>query len=792
MIVSYNWLKEYVRIPWPAQKLAEKLTASSFPVDRVENTGEKWQNILVGQIQQIEKHPQISSLLICDVAAGKETVRLVCGAANIKVGDKVPLALPGTVLPDGKRIEKAPIHGVDSTGMLCSEAELELGTDTTGIMVLNPKAKVGQSLTQALDLEDWLLELDVTPNRPDCLSIYGVAREISALYGQPLKKVDFKLRESKEPAVKYAQVSIEKPTDCPRYLAKVIRNVKIGPSPAWLARRLYSVGQRPINNVVDVTNFVMLELGQPLHAFDYDRLAHKKILVRRAKEGEEFVTLDGVKRKLSSEVLLITDAGNPVALAGIMGGQESEVSDSTANILLESAYFSPPRIRQGRKSLGLATEASARFEKGADPNIIDFAASRAAALMAEIAGGEVLKGAVDRYPKKISPKNIVLKPERANQLLDTRLSPGQMSRILKSLKFSVQGKKSLRVTVPTFRPDITQEADLIEEIARIYGYDNIPTAVQNVGVLEVFESEQEKVFSDIKNKLVGWGFQEIITDSLVDPQILEYFGDSSAAISILNPITNDHSVLRTNLAVSMLPVILTNQNRKHPDLKLFEIGKVYWKQNGQPKEDYRLCVAITGNRFSRNWETKTEEVDIFDLTGVVHTLSQSLGIKELALSDKVSKKYLTLPWISVKARGGLIAEMGLVKRQILDKFDIKNKVYLAEIDLNNLASAIGKDIYFKSLPKYPPVERDIAILVDKSLMSEQIVAKIKDWAGGLAEEVGIFDVYSGKQVPADKKSLAFYIRYRSAEKTLTEEEVNAVQNKIVQNLEKEFNAQLRS
>jgi phenylalanyl-tRNA synthetase beta chain len=792
MIVSYNWLKEYVKIPWSALKLAEKLTGSSFPVDRVENLGEKWQSILVGLILKMEKHPQISSLLTCEVATGKETVKLVCGASNIEVGDKIPLALPGTVLPDGKRIEKAPIHGVDSTGMLCSEAELELGTDTTGIMILNPKVKIGQSLTQALDLEDWLLELDITPNRPDCLSIYGVAREISALSGQPLKKIDFKLKESREPASKYAQVSIEKQTDCPRYLARVIRNVKIGPSPAWLARKLYSVGQRPINNVVDITNSVMLELGQPLHAFDYDKLAHKKILVRRAKEGEEFVTLDGVKRKLSPDVLLITDKDHPVALAGIMGGQESEVSNRTTNILLESAYFAPQRIRQGRKLLGLATEASTRFEKGADPDIVDFAANRATALMGEIAGGEILKGAVDKYPRKITPKTIVLKPERVNQLLETKLSTAQMSRIFKSLKFSVQGKQNLKVTVPTFRPDITQEADLIEEIARIYGYDNIPTAVQNKGVLEVFESEQEKFFSDIKNRLVGWGFQEIVTDSLVDPQVLENFGYSSAAIAVLNPITNDHSVLRTNLAVSMLPVILVNQNRKQPDLKLFEIGKVYWKDNGQPRENYRLCIAVTGSRQTRSWGTRPEPVDFFDLKGVIQALSESFGISDLKFSPMQSSHYSSSLSFAIQTCGKNLGSSGLINRAILDRLDIKNEVFLAEIDLTNLATAVGKDMYFKPLPKYPPVERDIAVIVDKSLLSEQIVVKIKDWAGGLAEEVGIFDVYSGKQVPADKKSLAFYIRYRSAKKTLTEEEVNTVQNRIVQNLEREFNAQLRS
>ena len=792
MKVSYNWLKEYLRIPWTPQKLAEKLTMSSFPVDSLENLGEKWQPIKVGEILKIEKHPQISSLLICDVAIGNETVRLVCGATNIKVKDKVPLALPGTNLPNGQKIEKSHIHGIESFGMLCSEAELELGTDTSGIMILDARVKVGQNLTDALKLEDWVLELDITPNRPDCLSIYGVAREISALSGKPLKKISFKLPEVKEPASKYASVALEKPADCPRYLAKIIRNVKIKPSPAWLARRLYSVGQRPINDVVDITNFVMLELGQPLHAFDYDKLQHKKILVRRAKPGEEFTTLYGVKRKLGSENLLITDGGHPIALAGIMGGLESEVDDISVNILLESAYFNPQLIRQGRKKLGLLTEASTRFEKGADPNIVAFAANRAAALMAGLAGGEVLKGAVDQYPKPIRPKTIILRPEKANQTLETKLSKNQMAKILKGLQFSVQTGQKLKVTIPTFRPDITQEADLFEEIARIYGYDRIPVAVQNKGVLEVFESEQEKLIGEVKQRLVGWGFQEVIADSLVDPQKSELFGDSATTISVLNPVTSDHSVLRTNLAITMLQAILVNQNRKQSDLKLFEIGKIYSMQKGEPREDWRLGLAVTGNRFNRSWDTKPEEVDFFGLKGALQALAETLRIPDLSFSP-VENPYLSHSYsISSNCVTGSFGTMGLVSGQILEKLDIKNNVYLAELKLSKLETLAGQERHFQPLSKYPPVERDIAILVDKSTLAQDIVVKIKSWAAGLAEEVGIFDVYQGKQVPQDKKSLAFFIRYRSAEKTLTEDEVNAVQQKIIQNLEQEFKAQLRS
>lgn len=792
MIVSYNWLKEYVDIPWPARQLGEKLSLAGLDVDRIENLGEKWNRIIVAEILRISQHPQIPSLLVCDVATGRETISLVCGASNIKEKDKVPLALPGTLLPNQKRIEKSVIHGVESSGMLCSEAELELGTDATGIMILDQKSKAGESLTLALHLEDWVLELDLTPNRPDCLSLYGVAREISALSGQPLRKVTPRSTESKVKAVEYVQVELENSADCPRYAAKIIRHVKVKPSPSWLARKLYSVGQRPINNIVDLTNFVMLELGQPLHAFDYDLFSQKKVLVRRAKQGEEFVTLDRVKRKLSSDILLITDGKKPVALAGIMGGQESEVSQSTKNILLESAYFNPRVIRPGRKKLGLSTEASARFEKGADPNMVGEAAERAAALIAEAAEGEVLQGTADQYPQPILPRTIIVRPERVNQLLDTNLPTQEMVKILQGLQFSVKENETLQVAVPTFRPDLTLEADLIEEIARIYGYQQIPVASQNRGVLEIKESREETLFRQIREKLTGWGFQEVVTNSLVDPKKLELFGDSCQPIALLNPITLDQSVLRTNLALSMLQVVLTNQNRQQYDLKLFEIGKIYQPKDSTPQESFRLCLALCGNRYLRNWDRKPEPVDFYDLKGAIQNLAEALGLAGLHLICVPEPSFSSSYSFKIEASAGTLGRMGLVREQILNGLDLKNEVYLAEIELDKVISLSGADRQFQSLPKYPPVDRDLAIMVDKNTPAWEIVEKIKTWAGGLAEEVGIFDVYQGQQVPPDKKSLAFYIRYRSAQKTLTEPEVNQVQEKIIKNLEKQFNAQLRS
>ncbi|OGC93941.1 MAG: phenylalanine--tRNA ligase subunit beta [candidate division Zixibacteria bacterium RBG_16_48_11] len=792
MLVSYSWLKEYVEVPWNAQELAERLTMAGLPVDRIENLGEKWSKIIVAEILRIESLPQNPSFLLCEVAAGREKVRLVCGAANIKKGDKVPLALPGTILPNQRKIEKSFIHNLESEGMLCSEAELELGTDTSGIMILESNAKVGQSLTQALNLEDWALELDITPNRPDCLSIYGVAREVSALSGNPLQRIHFSLKEAKQSASDFFQIELENPDDCPRYLAKIIREVRIKPSPAWLARKLYSTGQRPINNVVDITNFVMLELGHPLHAFDYDLFSQKKVLVRRALNGEEFITLDGVKRKLGSEVLLITDGKKAVALAGIMGGQESEVGDTAKNILLESAYFNPQLIRQGRKKLGLATEASSRFERGADPNIVATAANRAACLIAELARGEILKGAADNYPKKIKPKAIVLRPKRVNQILATNLESTKMTKILKGLEFEVKREKNLKVTVPTFRADVTQEVDLIEEIARIYGYERIPVATQNKGVLEVKDSAQEGLFSQIREKLNGWGFQEIISNSLVDPKLLELFGDSGLVITVRNPVTTDQSVLRTNLALSMLQVILTNQYRKQPDLKLFEIGKVYYQEKKKPQEEYRLCLAITGNRYRRSWDAKPEIVDFYDLKGVVQALAENIGIDNMQLHQGPSCLFSSPFSIMIETGFGSLGNMGQVSGSILDRLDIKNDVYLAEIDLEKLSAQPEEERRFQSLAKYPPVERDIAIIVDKPTPANEIVEKIKTWAGGLAEEVGIFDLYQGKQISPDKKSLAFYIRYRSAERTLTEGEISQVQQKIIENLQKEFHAQLRS
>ncbi len=476
---------------------------------------------MVGEIKAIEKHPQADKLSVCKVEIGSEFLQIVCGAPNVKERAKVPVALIGAELPTGIKITKATLRGVDSFGMICSEKELGIGDDQKGIMILDSQVKIGLPVSEALDLEDCVLDLDLTPNRADCLSMVGVARDVAALSGSSVKKPPIEYNEADQSTQDWVQVEIQDSEACPRYAARVIQEVKIGNSPFWLKRKLESVGMRPINNVVDVTNFVMMETGHPLHAFDYDLFSQKKVVVRRAKKGEKFVTLDEVERELNDQILLITDGRNPVAIAGIMGGMESEVGSSTKNVLLESAYFDPRLIRRGRISLGISTEASQRFERGVDPNGVVNSAHRACQLLEELAGGKVLKGVVDDYSSPILPLQVTLRPQRVNRILATDLRSEEMSRILKSLDMEVVENQDLKVTVPTFRPDLSREIDLIEEITRIHGYDQIKTSLRASGNLVTQVSEEERSVTRLKQLLTGQGFFEVLTNNLVDPSILK-------------------------------------------------------------------------------------------------------------------------------------------------------------------------------------------------------------------------------------------------------------------------------
>jgi len=792
MKVSYKWLKELVDFDATPDELADVLTLAGVEVETIDHFARVPDTVVAGKVKKIEKHPQSGKLSVCQVNVGKKTLQIVCGAQNVTAGSTVPVALIGTRLPSQVQIEKARIKGVESSGMICSEAELGIGDESEGIMLLEEGAKPGMPLWSALDLEDYVLNLDLTPNRPDCLSMIGVAREVRALLGGKIRKPRISLRESRELAKNKIQIEIADPDACPRYAARVITKVRVSKSPFWLRRRLESVGLRSINNVVDATNLVMMEQGQPLHAFDYDLFSQPKVLVRRAKSDEKFVTLDQVERKLSKEVLLITDGKKPVAVGGIMGGLESEVTEKSENVLLESAYFDPAVIRRGRIHLGLNTDASHRFERGVDPHNVVNAADRAAQLIAELAQGEVLKGVIDCYPRKIPELRIKLRKKRVNQILDTRLTQSQIKRILKNLGMKVKQNKDLKVEVPAFRPDITREIDLIEEVARIYGYDRIDTSPRAGGPLVTSVGREERILNHIKEILVGQGFFEVVTNNLVDPRRASKIDPESDFLGLRNPLSEELSVLRSSLVYSILKVIEWNKKRKESQIRIFELGGVFQPQDkGLPREKFKLCLALSGIREPVTWNGTEAEVDFYDLKGVVESLFEELFLPGFHLVPEAAPVFLKGSGFAVRAKDSNLGFLGEISPEILGDFDLRDKIYLSELDLGQIIGMIPGERLFTPLPKFPPVERDVAIVVDEDILLQDIEQRIKQTGKDLIEKLVLFDLYRGKQIPPGKKSLAYSIRYRRKERTLTDEEVEEVHQRIVSQLETCFGAKLR-
>jgi phenylalanyl-tRNA synthetase beta chain len=791
MRASLKWLKEFVDFDLSAEELASRLTDAGLEVETITPVGRDLDKVVVGEIKKISPHPQADKLSVCEVMVGSEALQIVCGAPNVAEKAKVPVALIGSELPSGVRITKNTLRGVDSYGMICSERELGLGEDEEGIMILDPNLKTGQPLASAFDLKDHILDIDLTPNRPDCLSIAGIAREVAALCGSRLKKREGSLHEVEKMAQNMVEVQIEDPQACPRYAARVIEDVKIGESPFWMKRKLQSAGMRSINNVVDITNLVMLELGHPLHAFDYELFKQKKVVVRRAHDKDKFTTLDQVERTLNREVLLITDGIRPVAIGGIMGGLESEVSPHTKTILLESAYFDPRVIRRGRMFLDISTESSQRFERGADPNGVIEALDRAAELLESLAGGKILKGVVDNYPSPIHPVKITLRPQRVNKILSTELQTQQIKDILTSLELSFEENHDLEVRVPTFRPDLTREIDLIEEIARIYGYGNIKTTMRAGGNLVTRIHLEDELSLRIKEFMVGKGFFEAITNNLVDPEILSKLNPDTVWVSIRNPLSQDLSVLSTTLAYNILSVVGRNKNRMEKNLRIFELGKVFIQKGKKlPEERLHLGIALSGNREPRHWEDKEKEVDLYDLKGILEGL---LGHLSLSFELSPGRGVLFEPdnCFYVQMEDHKIGLVGELSKVTLDLFEIKDKVLWAEIDMDDVFARVTQIKEFRTLPKFPPVDRDIAVVVDEMLLSKEITDKIKKAGGSMVEEVALFDVYRGKQIPAGKKSLACSIRYRSQDKTLTDEEVEEIHHRVISELEKSFGATLR-
>ena len=797
MNVTLNWLKNYIDFECSAGELADRLTMLGIEVESVKQPGAELEGVVVGSVNAIKPHPNADKLVLCQVDIGEpEELQIVCGAPNVREGMHAPVATIGTTLPIGLTIKRAKLRGETSQGMLCSEKELVLSEDAAGLMELSTDIPIGTPLATALGLDDTLFELEITPNRPDCLSLIGVAREIRAETGNPLKlpQVDF----SKDGADvrEVTSVTIEAPGLCPRYAARVIRGVKIRQSPAWLQQRLESVGIGVINNIVDITNFVLMEYGQPLHAFDYHKLAENRIVVRRAMAGEKLTTLDEIERELTTDMLVIADAEKPVALAGVMGGYDSEITEATCDVLLESAYFNPSSIRATAKALGMSTEASYRFERGADPGIVIAALDRAAQLITELAGGTVCKGVVDVYPGEQPLTEIQLRPERVNFVLGTEIEAATMEEILTRLGFAVEVSGSIhRVTVPTFRSDITREIDLIEEIARVYGYDNIPTTLPKGDIPVPAPDPKVEVRRRIKQFLLAAGMMEAVNYSFSDPNSFDrirFAADNPLrnALPLQNPLSPEMSVLRTTLLPGLLDNAQRNRNHQIDTIALFEIGSVFIRNGGQ-QEPERVSGVLAGQVGDGVYSNPYREPDFYDIKGVVERILEVCGIVDYTLEKTDAPTFHPGRNAGVLLNDKQLGTFGEAHPEVLENYDLPYKAYLFDFDMEALVDAAIFAKRFEPISVYPKVERDLAIVVDKETLSDMPTELIYKTGGELVESVRLFDVYEGEQVPEGKKSLAYAITYHSATETLTDKAVNALHDKVVKHLNQKLGAELR-
>jgi len=802
MIISLNWLKEYVDYSVSPEELADRLTMSGLEVESIEYTGKALENVVVAEILDMGPHPDADKLSLCRVTDGSNEYPIVCGASNMKAGDKVALARTGTVLPPGPKfpegitIKKAKIRGQVSEGMLCAENELGLGTESDGIMILPPGAVPGTRLIDEIGVNDVLLEIGITPNRPDCLSVVGTAREVAAILSAKAGYPDLSVNESGAPVSDYVSVEILSPEKCPRYTCRVISGVKIGPSPEWMKARLESSGIRSINNVVDVTNYVLLELGQPLHAFDYDLVKGKKIIVRQAGEGEIIKTLDGIERKLTGDDLLICDAERAVALAGVMGGADTEVTEGTRNILLESAYFSPDTVRKTSRKTGLKSESSYRFERGVDPEGVVRALDRAAALIAELAGGKVAAGRIDEYPAKIEPAVVSVSAKRVNAILGTNISEDEIISIQKRLGLELLSSDSgvLTFKVPAYRVDLTREIDVIEETARLYGYNNVPVTLPAVGMKTELPRSVRIVQSKFKEIFTANGFYEAINYSFEDEELLRLFSPE-AALPILNPISKDGAVMRTSLTAGLVKNVLLNLSRQESDVRIFETGKVYIPSSGDrlPKEINKLAAAATGRKQPELWDR--EEIDFFDLKAILEKAFGALHVPAGAAFKSATEIEFLHPGKSAEITidGEAVGYVGELHPGLRERLELTKRVYVAEIDLDAAARlTAGKKGEFKPLPKFPSVRRDIALVVDEGVSAGSIIDEIRSLGSGLIEDARIFDVFTGGSVQAGKKSVAVSLHLRAADKTLTEDEINKIQDKALKKLRLALGAELRT
>lgn len=785
MKVPYKWLKDFVDTDKDIVEVADALTLSGSNVEEVIETGKEITNVVTGKILKIEPHPMADSLVVCQLDVGSEQIQICTGATNMKENDMVAVAKHGSTLPGGVKIKKGKLRGLESNGMMCSVVELGVGEDADGLMILPQDTPIGIDIKEILGLNGGVIDFEITSNRADCFGVYGIAREAAATLGLKLKDVDTSYSEKGENVNDFLSVDIQDDL-CRRYAAKMIKNVKIQPSPKWMQDKLEDAGVRPINNIVDITNYVMIELGQPMHAFDYRFIEDKKIIVKRAGDGEKFITLDETERELNSSMLTICDGKKALAIAGVMGGQNSEVKEDTNTIIFECANFDGTNVRLTSKKLGLRTDASGKFEKDLDPNTAQLAMDRACHLVEKLGAGDVVGGIIDVYKNPIKPHTVEVSVKWINDFLGTNITGDKMKEILESLYLKVTGNEVFSLEVPTYRQDIKINADVAEEVARIYGYNNIPN-IRIVGETVEGVRTTEQILDDkVKDIMTSCGLYEAATYSFYSPKVFDKIGLSEddvlrKVIKIQNPLGDDYSIMRTTAIPSIMDCMERNYARDNKEVGLFEIAKVFNEEGNElPHEKNNLIIAMMGN------------VDFYNLKGIIENLMKGIGIdKAEFVREAKNPSFHIGRCAKLLVRRKDAGVFGEIHPMVADNYGIEGRVYVAEIDLEVLYAAAKLDRKYKQLPKFPASTRDIAMLIADEIEVAQIENVIKRSGKELIESIKLFDVYKGKQIPDGMKSVAYSITYRDSNRTLKDEEVNRVHSNIVKALEEKLKAELR-
>lgn len=810
MQVSIKWLKDYIDFTETPEQLADKLTMAGIPVENVVDPGEGLEKVVTGRIEKLEPHQNSDHLQICTMNVGlAENIIIVTGAQNVAEGQVVPVAMVGAHLPNGMKISKGKLRGVASNGMLCSAQELKLDLEKlpeeqkTGIFILPSNTPVGIPAKDVLGLNDVVLEFELTANRADCFSVFGLVREIAAITGNKPHFPEIKVNEDDNTKLNdIFSVEIADPDLCSRFSTRMLKNVKIGPSPEWMQQRLEGAGIRSINNVVDVTNFVMIELGHPMHAYDYDKITGKKLIARRAIEGEELHTLDDTSRKAKGEMLVIADSEKAAGLAGIMGGFETEITDTTTTVVLESADFYGPCIRRTARACGLSSEASGRFERGVDSETTIKALDRAAQLLQEMGACTVCEGIVDVYPNPKQANYVTFTPEQINNHLGTNIAKDVMLNIITSVGFDVTKDENDEITVkvPSWRNDVTCMADISEEIARLHGFDKIKSTLPNGVSMQGTQSAKQTFIDKVKASLSSQGLYETISFALTNEETFNKLNipqDSPLrkAVPIMNPLSDEYPLVRTTLLSSIFDNLARNLARKNDDVALFEVGSVFFPKalpvTELPDEVVKIAGAITGRRNAQGWNQTNDMVDFYDAKGIIEELFANLRVTRYTV--EAGTHYAMHPGKTALFKKGrdVIATVGEVHPAVLSAYGITKPVYIFELDATTVMKYMAKDLKYKALPKYPATSRDLAMLVDVDVNAADIEKAMTKAAGQNLTQITLFDVYTGKQVEEGKKSLAFSLTFQSNDKTLTDAEIDPAIEKIVAKLQKDFNANLR-